>query len=212
MVRLGRRGRAWRAALLPDPVADISGGIRQHPERRQSHPYGMARFRRRLWSGLAGGTLSHGSAGPRPHASEAGAEVEPPPDANMAAMDLWQPGAKRVSRRRLLLAAGGASAMLAVAAPELHAASGKGETLPADWGRYADPSTEFEILRLTRPSYASYLSAPPGRCVARRGEFAVLASDRSDSLQLQRLDLKSGQSRVLTAAERLHPSAFALSV
>ena len=126
----------------------------------------------------------------------------------MAAMDLWQPRANRFSRRRLLLTAG---AMLAASAPGVSGASGKGETLPADWGRYTDPSTEFEILRLTKPSYASHLGAPPGRAIARRSEFVILATERTGSLQLQRLDLKSGQSRVLTAASRLHPSAFALS-
>ena len=126
----------------------------------------------------------------------------------MAAMDLWQPGAECFSRRRLLLAAG---AMLAASAPGLRGASGKGETLPADWGRYTDPSTEFEILRLTNPAYTSHLSAPPGRAIARRGEFVILATDRTDTLQLQRLDLKSGQSRVLTTASHLHPGAFALS-
>lgn len=126
----------------------------------------------------------------------------------MAAMDLWQPGAERFLRRRLLLAAG---AMLASSAPGLRGASVKGEILPADWLRYTDPSTEFEILRLTNPAYTSHLSAPPGRAIARRGEFVILATDRTGALQLQRLDLKSGQSRVLTAASHLHPGAFALS-
>jgi len=126
----------------------------------------------------------------------------------MAAMDLWQPGAERFSRRRLLLAAG---AMLAVSAPAIKAAPGKGETLPADWSRYTDPSTEFELQRLTQPAYASHLCAPPGRAIARRGDFVILATDRTGSLQLQRLDLKSGQSRVLTSAAHLSPTAFALS-
>ncbi len=126
----------------------------------------------------------------------------------MAAMELWQPGAKRISRRKLLLAT---SVLSLSSTGELRAATGKGETLPADWGRYSDPSTEFEILRLTRPTYASYLSASPGRCVARRGDSVLLATDRSGSLQLQRLDLKSGQSHVVTGAQQLHPSAFALS-
>ena len=129
----------------------------------------------------------------------------------MAAMDLWQPGAKCISRRRLLLAASGASALLACSASELCAAAVKGETLPADWRRYSDPSTEFEVLRLTEPTYASYLCAPPGRCVAHRDEFVLVASNRSGSLQLHKLDLKSGRSHVLTSAAQLHPSAFALS-
>ena len=126
-------------------------------------------------------------------------------------MDLWQPGAECISRRRLLQAASGAGAMLAVSAPALFAASEKGETLPADWRRYADPSTEFEMLRLTQPAYASHLPEPPGRAIARRGDFVILATGRSGALQLHRLDMKSGQSKVLTAASHLNPSAFTLS-
>ena len=129
----------------------------------------------------------------------------------MAAMDLWQPDANRFSRRRLLKATGFAGAMLAVSAPGLRAETIKGETLPADWGRYVDPSTEFDILRLTRPTYTSHLPAPPGRAIASHNEFAILATDRSGSMQLQRVDLKSGQSRILTSAPHLHPTAFALS-
>jgi oligogalacturonide lyase len=126
-------------------------------------------------------------------------------------MDLWPPGAEGISRRRLLQAAGGAGALLAVSTGGLNAASGKGEILPADWRRYPDPSTELEILRLTQPTYASHLSTPPGRSVGRHDEFVILATDRTGTLQLQRLELKSGQSRVLTAATNLNPSAFALS-
>ena len=129
----------------------------------------------------------------------------------MAAMDLWQPGAECISRRRMLLATCSAGALLAASARLVSAATEKGEILPADWRRYADPSTEFEILRLTQPTYSSHLPEPPGRAVARRGEFVILATDRSGTLQLQRMDLKSGQSRVLTAAAHLNSSAFALS-
>ena len=129
----------------------------------------------------------------------------------MAAMDLWQPGANRLSRRRLFTAAASAGAFLAISSPDLRAQSIKGENLPADWSRFTDASTEFEMLRLTRPAYASHLPTPPGRAVARHSEFVILATDRSGSLQLQRVDLKSGQSRILTAASQLHSSAFALS-
>lgn len=129
----------------------------------------------------------------------------------MAAMDLRQPCANRFSRRRLFRGAAAASAVLAVCSPDLQAESAKGEILPADWSRYSDPATEFEMLRLTRPTYVSHLPTPPSRAVANHSGFAILATDRSGSLQLQRLDLKSGQSRVLTTASRLNPTAFALS-
>jgi len=129
----------------------------------------------------------------------------------MAAMDLWQPGANQLSRRALLRAAAGASTVLGPAARNLRAQAGRGETLPADWDKYADPSTEFDVRRLTNPSYASHLPTPPGRAVAHRGEFAILATDRGGSMQLQRIDMKSGHSRVLTDALTLNPGAFTLS-
>jgi len=129
----------------------------------------------------------------------------------MAAMSFWQPRANGLSRRRLLTELTGVGVALSTAAPALWGETSKHEILPADWGRYSDPSTEFEVLRLTHPSYASYLAAPPGRSVSRHGDFAILASDRTGSLQLLRLDLKSGQSRVLTDAAHLHPGAFTLS-
>ena len=93
----------------------------------------------------------------------------------MTAMNLWQPGAARPSRRALLLARAGVSAP--VAAPE------KGGILPADWTHYDDPSTEFEVRRLTHPGYSSYLPAWPGRAVSRRSDFVIVASDRTGSLQ-----------------------------
>ncbi|MGD0579319.1 MAG: hypothetical protein ABSC08_10365 [Bryobacteraceae bacterium] len=119
----------------------------------------------------------------------------------MTAMNLRQSGATQLSRRALLVAAGGVSALLGAPA--------KGVILPADWSHYEDPSTEFEVLRLTHPAYASYLPAWPGRAVSRHSEFAILASDRTGSMQLHRLDLKSGQSRVLVPVS--HPRAFTLS-
>jgi oligogalacturonide lyase len=119
----------------------------------------------------------------------------------MTAMNLWQPGATRPSRRTLLLASVGVSALIGAPA--------KGGILPADGNHYDDPTTEFEVRRLTQPSYSSYLPAWPGRAVSRRSEFAIVATDRTGSLQLQRLDLKSGQSRVLAPIGA--PRAFTLS-
>ena len=87
--------------------------------------------------------------------------------------------------------------------------AGKRRDSAGRWNHYEDPTTEFEVRRLTQPSYSSYLPAWPGRAVSRRSEFAIVATDRTGSLQLQRLDLKSGQSRVL--APLSDPRAFTLS-
>jgi oligogalacturonide lyase len=116
-------------------------------------------------------------------------------------MDLRQPGATPLSRRALVLALGGASALVG--------ASERGAILPSDGTRYDDPSTEFEVRRLTRPSYSSFLPAWPGRAASRRNDFVILASDRTGSAELHRLDLKSGQSRVLAALSDAR--AFTLS-
>jgi len=119
----------------------------------------------------------------------------------MTAMDQWHPAATRLSRRALLLALAGPSAALG--------ASGGSVILPADWTVYPDPSTEFDVRRLTSPLYSSFLPAWPGRAVSRRSDFVVLASDRTATTALHRLDLKSGQSRVLYPLT--DPRAFTLS-
>ena len=119
----------------------------------------------------------------------------------MAAMKQWQPRANRLSRRALLAA--GASV------PALAGAPPRGVLMPADGSRFDDPSTDFGVQRLTRASYASYLPARPARAVARHAEFVILASDRSGSMQLQHLDMKSGQSHLLAPIS--HPRAFTLS-
>lgn len=76
--------------------------------------------------------------------------------------------------------------------------------------RYADPSTEFPVLRLTNPEITCHLPSLSARAIARRSSFLLHASDRSGSLQVWRLDLKSLQARMLTAAGKLHPRAISL--
>jgi oligogalacturonide lyase len=87
----------------------------------------------------------------------------------------------------------------------------KGEYLPADWKRFPDGSTEFEVLRLTDPAYESWLPCSPGRAVDRKSESIVVASSRTGSRQALRLDLKTGRSHVLTAARELDPHTLTLS-
>jgi oligogalacturonide lyase len=87
---------------------------------------------------------------------------------------------------------------------------GAGQTLPPDRSRYADPATEFNVVRLTDPAYNSYLPVSQNRPVSRSGGFLVHASDRSGTLQLMRLDLKNGESSVLTEASTLLPWSVTL--
>lgn len=77
--------------------------------------------------------------------------------------------------------------------------------------RYADPATEFPVLRLTNPEISCHLPALTARAISRRSGFLLHASDRSGSLQVWRLDLKSLQGRLLTAAGQVHPRAISLT-
>ena len=76
--------------------------------------------------------------------------------------------------------------------------------------RFADPSTEFEVYRLTSPNVSSYLPAQYQHSIARKGGFLLHASDREEKLQVFRLDLKSGESRQVTDAEALDASSITL--
>lgn len=81
--------------------------------------------------------------------------------------------------------------------------AGKGRILEPDWARYPDPSTEFEVLRLTNADYDSWLPPIPARAVSRRNSEVLVASNRTGSLQLHRIDLGNGRWRLLTEAEAL---------
>jgi oligogalacturonide lyase len=87
---------------------------------------------------------------------------------------------------------------------------GKGTVLPSVVFRYADPSTEFPVFRLTDPGYTSALPPHYARAVSRKGNFLIYASDASGRMQAYRLDLKTGQSRLLTDAENFNPACFTL--
>jgi hypothetical protein len=90
------------------------------------------------------------------------------------------------------------------------ATTGKGSVLPSVVSRYADPSTEFPVFQLTDPEHTSVLPPHYARAVSRKGNFLLYASDASGSMQAYRLDLKTGQARLLTDAEDFNPACFTL--
>ena len=90
-----------------------------------------------------------------------------------------------------------------LAAPLAHAQSRKGATFPSDGRRYSDPTTEFDVIRLTDPAFSSTLSAFYNRDIARSTGSLLFCCDRSGSPQAFRMDLKNGQTRQLTDAEGL---------
>jgi oligogalacturonide lyase len=94
---------------------------------------------------------------------------------------------------------------------QFQAAAEKGRTFPATLLRYADPSTEFPVYRLTDPSYASHLPASYERAISQRQGFLLFRSDRTGSPQAFRMDLKAGGSEQLTQAEALDGFSLTLA-
>ena len=87
----------------------------------------------------------------------------------------------------------------------------KPRPLPAERVRYADPSTEFPVTRLTSPKHSSILAPSSHRVVSRRGAFLVFATDETGAHQLRQMSLNTGEARQLTEASALDPSSPALS-
>jgi oligogalacturonide lyase len=117
----------------------------------------------------------------------------------------WPWGDRFILTRRAFLA----SSLFAAAAAR--GQSRKGETIASDLRRYADPSTELEVIRLTDPAYTSTLPAEYNRAIAHGNAFLLFASDREGSLQAFRMDLKNGQTRQLTDAEGLDGASLTMT-
>src|SRR3954468_1784640 len=86
--------------------------------------------------------------------------------------------------------------------------SGKGRVFPSAAIRYLDPATEFPATRLTDPQFNSLLPSVDNRIVTSRG--LLYASDAGGKWEAFRMDLKSGESRQLTATAALDPASVAL--
>jgi oligogalacturonide lyase len=84
----------------------------------------------------------------------------------------------------------------------------KGETLPSDLKKFRDPATEFDLVRLTDPSYSSFLPPAHLRCVSPRNHNLVFASDRGGTLQPYRTDSKSGATRQIGTVRALDPATL----
>jgi oligogalacturonide lyase len=89
-------------------------------------------------------------------------------------------------------------------------AAQKNRIFPTEIVRYSDPSTEFEVYRLTSPKVSSYLPAPYQKAVARRGGFLLCSSDRSGAPQVFRLDLKTGESHQISDVTALDRDSITL--
>jgi oligogalacturonide lyase len=110
------------------------------------------------------------------------------------------------TRRWFVASLSAASASSAIIAAEI---GGKGHNVPAAVFRYPDPSTEFPVARLTDPAHSSILPASYQHPISKRN-FMLYASDMTGRFEAFRMDLKSGQSKQLTDAEKLNPACLAL--
>ena len=86
----------------------------------------------------------------------------------------------------------------------------RGQVFPPERTRYADGATELEVNRLTSPEHQSFLPAPHARSASSRGGFLIYSSDRGGSLQVCRMDIRSGESRILTEASQLLPDSVTM--
>jgi len=101
-------------------------------------------------------------------------------------------------------------AFLASGLAPLASGEQKGALIPSAFHRYADPSTEFDVLRLTDPAHSCCLPAYYNRALARRAGFLLYSSDDTGSPQACRMDLHNGESRRLTQAANLDASSIAM--
>lgn len=85
-----------------------------------------------------------------------------------------------------------------------------GRIFGPEWRRYSDPATDFEVIRLTDPAFASGFGAPGLRHFTRRGEL-LYWSDRAGSRQAFLMDLRSGESRQMTQAAALDPRSLCIA-
>ena len=86
-----------------------------------------------------------------------------------------------------------------------------GAVSTSEFRRYADPATELEVVRLTNPAFAIGLTAPHLCQFTKRVDAMIYWSERDGTRQIYRLDLKSGESKLLTNAAALDVTSFALS-
>jgi oligogalacturonide lyase len=106
--------------------------------------------------------------------------------------------------RRALLLSG-------FAAARIFAEGKRGEAFPSDAGRYADPLTELDVYRLTKPDYSTTMTAYFNRGIARNSSWMLCCCDRGGAPQAFHLDLKNGEMKQLTDAADLDGTSLTLT-
>ncbi|HLH05194.1 MAG TPA: hypothetical protein VKX25_20665 [Bryobacteraceae bacterium] len=88
----------------------------------------------------------------------------------------------------------------------------KTQPLPqaGEFFRFADPTTEAIVVRLTTPSYSSLLPQPGRGFVSLKPRVLYCASDRLGRLAPFEIDLRSGIMRQIAETEALDPASVGL--
>ena len=103
------------------------------------------------------------------------------------------------------------SLLFAGAAARLLADGQRGSAFGSDAERYADPLTELDVYRLTKPEYTTTMPAYYNRGIAHNSGWMLCCCDRTGSPQAFRLDLKNGDMRELTQTDNLDGSTLTLT-
>jgi oligogalacturonide lyase len=100
--------------------------------------------------------------------------------------------------------------LAATAATPAFAAASQPKLFPAEWTRFADPATEWEVIRLTNPQAACHLPAYYNRIMDRRGASLLFWSDRTGTPQAFRMNLRTGEFEQITEARQLEGDSLTL--
>lgn len=80
----------------------------------------------------------------------------------------------------------------------------------SEFFRFADPTTEMPVVRLTNPATTSLFPAATNRFVAPKRRFLIFSSDRTGAAAPFQLDLRTGALRMLARTEHLDPRSLCL--
>jgi oligogalacturonide lyase len=88
----------------------------------------------------------------------------------------------------------------------------KAKELPrvGEFVRFADPTTETPVVRLTSLSNSNLFPCPANRFVSARDRFLIFSSDRTGVFAPFRLDLRTGMVRQLAETAKLEPRSLCL--
>ncbi len=85
------------------------------------------------------------------------------------------------------------------------------DTFASERSRFIDGATENVVFRLTDPVHNCFLPPPQNRSCSSRNGFLVYVSDRTGSLQVYRMDQRSGESELLSEISGLDASSVTLT-